>query len=57
LKVKEYLGQIMASQEIDRTLNDLRFMEYIGWYCEERKEYEKIREEEFINSRFEILDL
>jgi len=47
----------MASQEIDRTLNDLRFMEYIGWYCEERKEYEKIREEEFINSRFEILDL
>ena len=57
MKVKEYLGQIMASQEIDRTLNDLRFMEYIGWYCEERKEYEKIREEEFINSRFEILDL
>ena len=45
----------MNSEYLDQIYKDLEFMEAFDWYNDKRTEYEKIREENKIKNRFEIL--
>lgn len=48
---------MMESTDFDMQMKDLSFMELIDWHNDKRTEYERIREENKIDGRWEILDI
>lgn len=48
---------MMETTDFDVMMKDLAFMELIDWHNDKRIEYERIREENKIGSRWEILDI